>query len=163
MDLSVNPCEDFFKYMCGNFDNEHPLPDTSTSHDWFTEKQLKVLRVIRKKLQQKPQNESEPYPVSQAKFFYKSCIDTSANDKLEFQPLFRYLKQFNLPKIPTMLKKSEGDTIDFDFDWVKTIVKIKRSLGADKIIGFEIFPDPKNRSVNYLAIGSPSQESELPM
>ncbi|KAG5672471.1 hypothetical protein PVAND_002598 [Polypedilum vanderplanki] len=164
MDLTVNPCEDFFKYMCGNFDSEHPLPDTSTSHDWFTEKQLKVLRVIRKKLQQKTQNDdSEPFPVSQAKFFYKSCIDTSANDKLEFQPLFRYLKQFNLPKIPTLLKNSESDVIDFEFDWVKTIVKIKRSLGADKIIGFEIFPDPKNRSVNYLAIGSPSQESELPI
>lgn len=34
MDNTANPCEDFFQYMCGNFENEHPLPDTSTSHDW---------------------------------------------------------------------------------------------------------------------------------
>jgi membrane metallo-endopeptidase-like protein 1 len=162
MDLTANPCEDFFQYMCGNFESEHPLPDTSTSHDWFTEKQLKVLRDIRRKLQIKqPKNETEPYPVTQAKMVYKSCIDSAANDKLEFQPLFRFLKQYHLPKLPTLLKDPDAENLSVD--WIKSIVKIKRSLGADKIIGFEIFPDPKNRSVNYLAIGSPSQENELPL
>lgn len=55
------------------------------------------------------------------------------------------------------------DIEDFQMDWIKTIVKIKRSLGADKLLGFEIFSDPKNRSVNYLAVGSPSQENDLPL
>ncbi|KAL7019283.1 hypothetical protein ACKWTF_011064 [Chironomus riparius] len=160
MDTTANPCEDFFQYMCGNFEQEHPLPDSSTSHDWFTEKQQTVLRDLRKKLQQK-QKEEEPYPVSQAKMFYKSCVDTISIDKLEFQALFRYLKLFNIPKLPTLL--SDPDVDNINFDWIKSIVKIKRSLGADKLIGFEVFNDPRNRSVNYLAIGSPSQESDLPL
>lgn len=58
---------------------------------------------------------------------------------------------------------TEPDGSDLQFDWIKSIAKIKRSLGADKIIGFEIFPDPKNRSANFLAIGSPSTENELPL
>lgn len=181
MDPTASPCEDFFQYMCGNFEQEHPLPDSSTSHDWydkhklctnkhacvhyiiiirFTEKQLKVLRELKKKLQQK-QKQDEPYPVSQAKMFYKSCIDTISIDKLEFQALFRYLKLFNLPKIPTFLTNPDAE--NFQHDWLKSIVKIKRTLGADKLIGFEVFNDPRNRSVNYLAIGSPSQETELPL
>lgn len=64
-------------------------------------------------------------------------------------------------KVPAML--IEPDSADFRFDWIKSIVKIKRALGADRIIGFEIFPDPKNRSANFLAIGSPSAENELPL
>lgn len=110
---------------------------------------------------QQKQTVEEPYPVSQAKMFYKSCADTISIDKLEFHALFRYLKIFNIPKIPTLLSDPDADKINFD--WIKSIVKIKRSLGADKLIGFEVFNDPRNRSVNYLAIGSPSQESDLPL
>lgn len=58
---------------------------------------------------------------------------------------------------------SDPDGSELQFDWIKSIAKIKRALGADKIIGFEIFPDPKNRSANFLAIGSPSTENELPL
>lgn len=126
----------------------------------FTEKQLKVLRDLKIKLQQKPKD-NEPYPVTQSKLFYKSCIDTSSIDKLDFQSLFRYLKIFNLPEIPTFLTNPDAD--NFQHDWIKSIVRIKRYLGADKLIGFEVFNDPKNRSVNYLAIGSPSQENDLPL
>jgi hypothetical protein len=60
-----------------------------------------------------------------------------------------------------MITDPEG--ADFQFDWIKSIAKIKRSLGIDKLIGFEIFPDPKNRTQKYLAIGSPSQDNDLPL
>lgn len=126
----------------------------------FTEKQSKILREIRKKLQQKDNND-EPFPVLQAKMLYKSCIDTSSSDKLEFQPLFHFLKLYNLPKIPTMLTNPDAE--NYEFDWIKTIVNTKKSLNADKLIGFEIFPDPKDRKQNYLAIGSPSQDNDLPL
>lgn len=68
---------------------------------------------------------------------------------------------FLISKVPATL--IEPNAADFQFDWIKSIAKIKRSIGADKLLGFEIFPDPKNRSVNFLAIGSPSSESELPL
>lgn len=92
---------------------------------------------------------------------YQSCLDSDATDKLQFKPLFHFLKDYNLPSIPTIIRSP--DAPDSQFDWIKSIVKIKRSLGADKLIGFEIFPDPKNRSEKYLAIGSPSTENDLPL
>lgn len=119
-----------------------------------------MLREIRRKLKEKPSSE-EPLPVKQAKMMYKSCMDTSSADKLAFQPLFHFLKKFNLPKIPTLITQPEAE--DFQYDWIKSIVKIKRSLGADKLLGFEVFSDPKNRSINYLAMGSPSQDNDLPL
>lgn len=133
---------------------------SSRIHIRFTEKQSKVLREIRRKLKEKSSSD-EPLPVKQVKIMYESCMDTSSTDKLGFQPLFHFLKIFNLPKIPSLI--SQPDIADFKFDWIKSIVKIKRSLGADKLLGFEVFSDPKNRSINYLAMGSPSQENDLPL
>lgn len=131
----------------------------------FTEKQAKVLREIKKKLQAKPtkgnEKEEEPVPVTKARLLFESCLETSATDKLQFNPLFRYLKEFNLPKIPSLITDPKAENLRFD--WIKSIVKIKRSLGADKLIGFEIFPDPKNRTESYLALGSPSQDTDLPL
>lgn len=92
---------------------------------------------------------------------FQSCLQSAETDKLQFAPLFRYLKEYNLPRIPTMIIDPQAP--DIQFDWVKSIVKIKRSLGADKLIGFEIFPDPKNRTKKYLALGSPTQENDLPL
>ncbi len=76
MDLTADPCEDFFQFTCGNFEDEHPRPDTQTSHDWFSERQTKIYREIRNKLQ-KPNNfrANEPDPIKQVKKLYKSCVD----------------------------------------------------------------------------------------
>lgn len=127
----------------------------------FTEKQGKILRDIRKKLVARPSEDAEPVPVTKARLLFQSCLDSSAIDKLQFDPLFRYLKDYKLPKVPSLI--IDPTARDVQFDWIKSIVKIKRSLGADKLIGFEIFPDPKNRTQQYLAIGSPSQENDLPL
>jgi hypothetical protein len=106
----------------------------------FTEKQAKVLRDIKMKLQTKPAmkngNSSEPVPVTKARLLFRSCLDSTATDKLQFGPLFRNLKDYKLPRVPSMINDPEA--VDIKFDWIKSIVKVKRSLGADKLIGFEI-------------------------
>jgi hypothetical protein len=102
----------------------------------FTEKQAKVLRDVQKKLEANPNNKTQPIPVLKARMLYKSCLDKSTTDKLQFDPLFRFLKEHNLPKVPTIITNVEAS--DGEFDWIKSIVKIKRSLGSDKLIGFEI-------------------------
>lgn len=51
-------------------------PDSSNSFDWFSEKQNKVLRFIRKFLQSNGTS-TEPNAVNQARIMYKACMDTS--------------------------------------------------------------------------------------
>lgn len=100
-------------------------------------------------------------PVTKAKMLYLSCVDSSVTDKLQFSALFQFLKDYNLPKVPALIANPKA--LNFQFNWIKSIVKIKRSMGADKLIGFEIFPDPRNRTEKFLAIGSPSTDNDLPM
>lgn len=128
----------------------------------FTEKQGKILRDIKKQLESKEtQDNKDPEPVKKARLLYQSCVDTAATDKLKFSQLFYFLKEYKLPKVPSLISDPNG--VNFQFDWLRSIVKIKRSLGADKLIGLEIFPNPKNRSEKFLALGSPSSEDDLPL
>jgi hypothetical protein len=99
-----------------------------------------MLRDLRKKLLMNPSMTngtlSEPVPVTKAKLLFRSCLDLPTANKLQFSPLLRFLKDYKLPRVPTLIKDSEQTGAEFD--WIKSIVKIKKSLGVDKIIGLEV-------------------------
>lgn len=77
------------------------------------------------------------------------------------KPVLNYLSQVHLPNYPSILD-TPSDT-DKSFDWVETVATVKRIFGADIVIGFDIFPDPTNRSINRIVLGTPETESVLPL
>ncbi|XP_021705831.1 neprilysin [Aedes aegypti] len=161
MDRRVDPCEDFYAYTCGNWADDHPRPETYTSYDWFSERQARILRNIRQYLQR---NDSfdDPKPVMQARAMYRGCMNLTAMDSLGYDPLFKLLGEYFLPNYPTLLNLTQVDYESYDFDWIRSLAKVKQILGMDIMIGFDVFPDPKNRDSNRLVLGTPEQGSDLP-
>lgn len=51
-------------------------PDTVNSFDWFSEKQAKIYRFIRKYLQSNG-TEDDPKAVNMSRVMYEACMDTS--------------------------------------------------------------------------------------
>lgn len=81
MNLKVDACEDFYEYSCGNWADEHPRPDSSSSYDWFTERQKRVLRNIREYLMENVTNDDQvPLPVKQSRIMYKACLDVGKHN-----------------------------------------------------------------------------------
>uniref|UniRef100_A0A182JAC9 Uncharacterized protein n=1 Tax=Anopheles atroparvus TaxID=41427 RepID=A0A182JAC9_ANOAO len=161
MDDTVNPCDDFYQYACGNWEEEHPRPDAYTSFDWFSERQAKILRNIRQYLQANS-TEFDPKPVVQARAMYRGCMNLTAMDRLGYAPVFKYLKQFYLPPYPSILNITEPIEASSPFDWVRSLAKIKQLLGMDVFIGLDVFPDPRHRDYNRLVLGTPESGSDLP-
>lgn len=149
MNLDVNPCENFYEYVCGNFDKEHPRSDSQFTHDWFLEKQTSVLRDVKRKLENLTRQFSDasslnniPKPLQKVSMLYQSCTDTGTIDKLKIKPLQDFLAKLKLPTLPSLLVKSEENqqesTNETTFNWLYPVVHMKRSTGIDKLFGFEV-------------------------
>ncbi|XP_073814712.1 M13 family metallopeptidase neprilysin 5 [Musca autumnalis] len=167
MDEETDPCEDFYQFTCGRWSQEHPRPETVTSNDWFRERQAKIMRELRDFLKTNVST-SEPDAVGKAKLMYKACMDLEQLEEREMEPLVYFLKEFKLPLIPRGLNvtlspdSAKKYNTTQPFNWLDTIVLIKKHLGMDLIFGFDIFPDPLNRTVNRIALGTPETDSALP-
>ncbi|XP_067624877.1 endothelin-converting enzyme homolog [Eurosta solidaginis] len=167
MDEETDPCEDFYKFTCGHWADDHPKPDSATSNDWFRERQSKIMRTVRSFLKANI-SEAEPEAVGKAKIMYRACMNTELLDKLALDPVIKLLHKFELPILPTGFNMSlpaevirkYGD--DVTFNWLHTLVLIKKNLGMDLMVGFDIFPDPLNRTINRIALGTPETDSSLP-
>lgn len=155
MNFRVDPCEDFYEYVCGNWAEERPESDTATS--WMKERQVRIYRNIRFQLEREVRR-YDPKPVAQAKMLYRSCLNAGQRTLEAAQEIVRNLQEFGLPKIPSLLNENEAQ----DFDWVATLAKVQRKIGLNIFIEFYVDTDLKdsNRSRLWLSYRSPSKNKD---
>ncbi|CAH2041649.1 unnamed protein product, partial [Iphiclides podalirius] len=165
IDDTVNPCNNFYQYSCGKWAESHPRPDAYRSYDWFRDKQTKVYTAVRDFFERKEALNTTQYPkpVQQAKDMYTACIDVETLDIRGLNPVLDVLKELRLPVYPTLINlTNDVDYNNYTFDWLEAVIKIKKNLGMDVLIGFDIFADTKNSSIYRLSMGSPETTNPFP-
>ncbi|KAK5643359.1 hypothetical protein RI129_007204 [Pyrocoelia pectoralis] len=159
MDLSVNPCDDFYKFTCGRWSNEHPnhgwYPHFSSFETADEKVAISVLEFLKSNMSNK-----YPLPVRQAKDLYLSCMDTATLDKLGYNGIIKYLHEVKLPVMPNFFNKTAH--ADFKFDWIKVEVALKKTFAMDNFIGLLVDADIYNRSRNVIYMGTPDSPCPLP-
>lgn len=85
-------------------------------------------------------NETDSSAIMKTQKLFESCMNTTNLNNVKYKPLFKFLEKLKLPLIPRMIFNDENldENSTSTFDWIKSIVQIKRNLGVDNIIGFEI-------------------------
>lgn len=78
MDASVDPCDDFYQFACGNFIKETIIDDDKTSHTTFSAISDSLLNKLRM-IVTEPIQPNEQKPFKMAKLLFKSCMDKGMN------------------------------------------------------------------------------------
>ncbi|XP_023315896.1 membrane metallo-endopeptidase-like 1, partial [Trichogramma pretiosum] len=156
MNTSVDPCDDFHKYVCGRWPESHPIPDGDRSQNWLSERQTRILRRIPDLMAQNftERRPEVPRAVKEAQILYFSCLDVQAQYKLGLEPLFDLLAELGLPRVPRQIISGQDDGSE---DFVKQMARVKRLLWSDMFFGLEVHADPRDNRQKLLLLDLPDR------
>ncbi|PSN50298.1 hypothetical protein C0J52_02850 [Blattella germanica] len=155
MNRNVDPCEDFYKYSCGNWKKEHPIPDTFYKSSWTSDRFHVTMRKVRDFLRTEDSNESTAW--KKAKMLYRSCINEDKLQSLGLKPLLKIFKTIGLRK-PSQLW---SDSVRPNEEWYSIAAKAKKMLALDIFIGLKIQPFFLP-GTNRIILKPPSDQDFLP-
>ena len=147
MDSTVAPCNDFYKFACGNFIKTTEIPKNKTTVDRFNLVGDKIQEQLRISIEEtsKP---NEPRAFTLAKNFYKACMNTAQIEKNSIRiVLDDFKKSGGWPVL-------EGDSWnETDFDWKQSIYKFKKlGYGSDYFFFFGVTIDYFNSTKRILTV-----------
>lgn len=86
MDLTADPCDDFYQYSCGSWVEDHIIGESQSSTSVFNDVRDDVSKSLKTVLEKaSPSGEAES--ITKAKKFYASCLNTDEINSLGVQPV----------------------------------------------------------------------------
>lgn len=149
MDMSADPCEDFFQYACGGWIKKNPIPDSKsrwTEFDVLRDELTNTMKDILKEAV----NPNDAKPVNSARDFYTACLDTDTLESLGLKPLTDLLNQFG--GWPMTLSDWNADK----FDWKVATAAGRKLYGVNYLLTVYNYLDSNNTAQSSIYIDQSS-------
>src|SRR5215471_14321544 len=96
MDKSVDPCEDFYTYACGNWRKSNPIPSDQAGWGRFNELAEYNRQILHQILEKDAANDPKRTPVQQKiGDMYQSCMDEASVNAKGAAPLQEEMKRID--------------------------------------------------------------------
>lgn len=147
LDESIDPCENFYEFACGNYVKNAKIPDDKISVDLsatvddLVREQLRT--IINEPIQR---NESKPFRL--AKYFNVACLNQTIIEERGIKPLADILEAFGgWPVVKGELWS------DKDFNWVEIVKRLRRmGLEINVIFALSVVTDLRNSTKRVLDV-----------
>ncbi|KAK6640361.1 hypothetical protein RUM44_012054 [Polyplax serrata] len=158
MDPTVDPCEDFYQYACGNWEKKNPIPEDKAGFDTFEMLRESLDSILRDLLLEPVENDTSD-AVRKAKDLFESCMNEDWIQERGNEPL--YVLSRSLKGWPLITPEWNAT----DFDWVDLMARL-RLYNNDILLAQWVGPDIKN-SADYIiqfdqtSLGLPTRDYYL--
>jgi len=119
MDINVNPCEDFYQFVCGGWMNENDIDDEELSKNAFINGRKRNVKIIKDILEgdinideflSLEDQEYEKININKIKNLYNTCKNVDRIDEKGKKPLLDLLNKLNLHENIENYKTKDGLT-----------------------------------------------------
>ncbi|KAI1283087.1 Endothelin-converting enzyme 1 [Halotydeus destructor] len=141
MDVTVDPCQDFYKYSCGGWIKTNPLPDGKTIWGSFNKLWQENQLTMKNVLESQDTNSTSSVAEIKAKTYYHSCLDKDGVIEARgAQPLIDFLHEIGGWNI------SDDFEVDrFDYEERVSILHNQYNRGGG-LFNWAVGVDEKNSS-----------------
>lgn len=127
IDTTVDPCDDFYQFSCGNFIRTTSVPEDYVTKNVLLEIQTNMFIEIRNYLEQSPL-EKESFEIEQVKKLYQSCMNVSEESPYvsssTMDSLFELIAQVTGSQWPIINNHQQNDESSPDISLEKKLATL---------------------------------------
>ncbi|XP_051164803.1 endothelin-converting enzyme 1-like [Leptopilina boulardi] len=147
MNDSVNPCDDFYSYVCGSWQSNYPVPKGKQNWDLF-EISTEERKFILKDIIEKPLSSEDTEPLVFEKKWYNSCMDEDRIKKKGLEPLKKIIDKIG--GWPMVMNTTEWEKKEIT--WQDVVYYYVDIVGGYGLFTIGTSSNPKNSTLHMIAI-----------
>ncbi|KAJ8670102.1 hypothetical protein QAD02_001361 [Eretmocerus hayati] len=151
MKKNVDPCDDFYEFVCGNYEKRKTVPDDQAMINFVGEIYDRIENQLKRDIEEEtPAKELETF--TKLRNYYHSCIDQTESDDTKEARFLKILEE--LGSWPLLAGNSwDGSS----YNWTDAKLKFRKAgFKFDQFISIDVRVDSKNHTRKLIHIDGPS-------
>lgn len=149
MDSSVDPCDNFYQFACGGWEQKNPVPDESSRWSQFDLLRRELSNALSVILEES-EAAGDPSPLKKAKAMFSACMNTTALEEAGLIHLTDFLSLYG------GWPMASADWNEENFDWQFTVADARKMLSSAYLLSVWVFADQKDTDTTALYIDQTS-------